>query len=388
LARGKSKKTSIAAVVWEIVRVTNKEFTVGEIALVVVKYLGISPFPTTKEDQAYWHKRLSNDLNRLVRKGRLVKVQGKKAVFRRADLPSEDDQVYGQSIDGLNKSRAELLRKYKDKPGESRQFLKIPMPLGLDGHLKLHAGSMVVIAGVTSTGKTVMGMQWAAALREQMKVYYFQTELSKEERMERRSNLEVQLNLPPGTLEDEIQWIRPRSLNSLETKTMDDLAQMVTPGAAVFVDYLQISDQFYRIGEVLPKLAQNIGDGLLVIFVQKDRNKPTGRGDSHLEEFPRVVLTLDPVYGSDDLCVLRFRKWKAKAKPDSNLSNLEILYRINDTGTAVVPVKVRPRTPLFPKKKKSEENSPQEPPVDIGKKSTGAGEKKAAKDMETAGSAD
>lgn len=302
----------------------------------------------------------------MVRKGLLLRI--KKGVFHRADLPSVNHQAEGQTIDGLKKNRADLLRKYKDEPGESGQFLKIPMPLSLDGHLKLHKGSTVVIAGVTSTAKTIMGMRWAAALREFMPVYYFQLELSKEQRVERRSNLEAHLNLPPGTLEDEIEWIRPRSLNVLDGNAMEELAQMITPGAAVFVDYLQISDSFYRIGEVLPRLAHNIGEGLLIIFVQKDRNKPTGRGDSHLEEFPRVVLTLDPVYGSDDLCILRFRKWKAKAKPGSNLSDLEILYRINETGTTVVPLQERPRTPLFPERKqKSGKNSLQARPADCKK---------------------
>jgi hypothetical protein len=268
-------------------------------------------------------------------------------------------------LDRAAQLRATLLRKYKDEPGETGQFLKIPTPLWLNEYLKFPPGSMVMIAGVASTAKTIMGMQWAAALRELMEVYYFQRELSKGERADRRSNLEAHLNLPLGTLENEINWIRPRSLDVLDARAMDDLAQMITPGAAVFVDYLQISDQFYRIGEVLPKLAHNIGDGLLVIFVQKDRHKPTGRGDSHLEEFPRVVLTLDPVNGSDEHCVLRFRKWKAKAKPSSKLSKLEILYRINETGTAVVPIKERFLTSLFSEKsQKSGTESQQVPPAD------------------------
>lgn len=388
-ASAQTKKTSMAAMVREIALATPGEFTVGEIALAVVKSQGISPFPTTDDEWKPWLKLVSNALNRLVKEGLLVRV--KKGVYLRANLPQVDHQVERQTTDCINQDGVELLRKYKDKPGEAGQFLEIPTPLGLDGYLKFPKGGAVVIAGVISTAKTIKGMQWAAALRKLMKVYYFQTELSREERAGRRSNLEAHLGLPHGTLEDEIEWIRPRSLNVLDDKAMDELARMILPGAAVFVDYLQISDKFYRIGDVIPKLARNIGDGLLVIFVQKDRNKPTGRGDSHLEEFPRVVLTLDPVCGSDDLCVLRFRKWKAKAKPGIKLSNIEILYRINETGTAVVPIKERPRTPLFPQQKgKSEKNKQPAPPADHKKASESESSEggKTAKVKETAGSSE
>jgi hypothetical protein len=347
-SKDQTVESSMAAMIREIALRFSREFTVGEITLALMKSSSISPLPSSK-GQAYWNRRVSNELGRLERKGLLVRV--KKGFYRRADLLPEDHQVIGKASEGFNKSRAELLRKYRDEPGEAGQFLQIPMPLGLDGYLKLHPGSMVVIAGVTSTGKTIMGMQWAAELRKLMEVYYFQRELSKGERATKRANLEAHLDLPVGTLEDEIHWIRPRSLNVLDAMAMEELAQMITPGAAVFVDYLQVSDVFYRIGEVLPKLARNIGDGLLVIFVQKDRNKPTGRGDSHLEELPRVVITLDPVPGSDDQSILRFRKWKAKARPGIKLSNLEIVYRVNETDTAVVPIQERSLTSRFPERK-------------------------------------
>jgi len=362
----KTPKTSMAEVVRQIALATTGEFTVGEITTDLVKSLGNSPLPTMEDEWRDWRKLVSNELGRLVKKRLLVRTKGKKGIFRRTGIPSENHKDKEQIIDGLNK-RIELLKKYKDEPGEAGQFLKIPMPLGLAGHLKLHKGSKVVIAGVASTGKTIIGMQWAADLRKYMEVYYFQTELSKEERVERRSTLEAHLGLPPGTLENEIEWIRPRSLNALDDKAMEELSLMVTPGAAVFIDYLQISDKFYRIGNVIPKLARNIGDGLLVIFVQKDRHKPTGRGDSHLEEFPRVVLTLDPLDRSDDRCILRFRKWKAKANPGRNLSDLEILYCIDQRAMAVVPIKEKYRTPE--KKQKTGKNNHQVPPPDHKKES-------------------
>ena len=63
-ASAQTLKTSMAARIREIAQGFNREFTVGEISLALVKSLSISPHPSTPDVWGPWNKHVSNELGR------------------------------------------------------------------------------------------------------------------------------------------------------------------------------------------------------------------------------------------------------------------------------------------------------------------------------------
>ena len=84
-----TQKATIVAQVQEVVLATSKEFNVDEIAKDVMKSPDISPLPATKEEWEPWRKQISNCLIRMVTGAELIRIQGKKGIYRRTDIPEE-----------------------------------------------------------------------------------------------------------------------------------------------------------------------------------------------------------------------------------------------------------------------------------------------------------
>ena len=66
------------------------------------------------------------------------------------------------------------------------------------------------------------------------------------------------------------------------------------PGYINFIDYLELTDKFYNVGELIIDIWKKLaGTGMAVISIQKDPKSSMGRGGQFSMEKSRLYLNMD-----------------------------------------------------------------------------------------------
>ena len=82
------------------------------------------------------------------------------------------------------------------------------------------------------------------------------------------------------------------------------------------IDYLEIHEDFYRLGARIKEIYDRIKKGSAVIAIQKNRNTDLGRGGIATLEKPRLYLAMKP----HELTIVKGKNWASQANPNG-LSN-------------------------------------------------------------------
>jgi hypothetical protein len=72
----------------------------------------------------------------------------------------------------------------------------------------------------------------------------------------------------------------------------DNFHQVMNPNAISFVDYLEIHEDFYRVGGMIKAIFDKLDQGVAVISVQKNRGSQLGLGGNRGMEKSRLYLTI------------------------------------------------------------------------------------------------
>jgi len=83
-------------------------------------------------------------------------------------------------------------------------------------------------------------------------------------------------------------------------------------GTIVLIDYLEVLDDFYRVGASIQKIYERLGSSIAMIAIQKKRNADLGRGAEFALERPRLYLSMDP----GRLQVQKAKNWVSGANPN------------------------------------------------------------------------
>ena len=135
---------------------------------------------------------------------------------------------------------------------------------------------------------------------------------------------------PSGAiLKDKVEWVN-RSR---------DWARAIDPNKINIVDYLQVYDDFYQIGQFISDIHQRLGHGIAIVVIQKKTGEANPRGGEFALERSRLAISLEanPPYGG--VCTLR--KVKSPVDYMHNPQGMQIDYAIGEGARLVAKSDLR-----------------------------------------------
>jgi len=227
-------------------------------------------------------------LCRLVKEGIIERDPNRDGWFRRVENVAED-------IDFLN--------------AETKTF-NIKWPFQIEKLVEIMPGNIIILAGEVESGKTAVLLNVARLNLHKHAVYYFSSEMGASELRKRLTNFDhMTLN----------QW------KSLKAKSRSgDFHDVIAPNALNIIDFIEVHDEFYKIGAYLKKIHDKLDKGVAVVALQKPPGRDEGLGGQRSMEVARLYLSLSKEYPGGRLKIVKGKNWAT----DRNPNGLSVKYKI------------------------------------------------------------
>ena len=105
-----------------------------------------------------------------------------------------------------------------------------------------------------------------------------------------------------------------------------DFHDVVIPDFVNIIDFLEVSEDFWKVNAKLTAITEKVGTGLAIVALQKKEGALLGRGDSFSLERPRLYLSMDAPLGNGKLTIVKGKSW---ANPKVNPNGLTLKYEIS-----------------------------------------------------------
>ncbi len=214
-------------------------------------------------------------IRRLVQKGILEKRGQRDGVYRRIETECEE-------IDWRN---------------APTQDLDIDWPLGLSALTKIYPGNIIVVAGVPNCGKTAFLLNFIKKNMSEHKIHYFNSEMGGAELRMRLGKFK-DVNLADWTMK---VWARS-----------GNFADVIKPDAVNVIDFLEVHNDFWKVGEMLKDIHDRLKRGIAVVALQKSKEKEVGRGGDMGLEKPKIYLAMDP----GRITIIKCKEWRGNENPN------------------------------------------------------------------------
>ena len=228
-------------------------------------------------------------IKRLYDAGRIEKHGERNGVYRKPHYDCE-------KIDILNAS---------DEP------LKIKFPLDLHDYICLYPGDVAVIAGKWNSGKSGFLLEMARLNMNDFDIHFFTSEM-KGPRFKKRIK-----KMDDITLED---FAKKVHIFGREGMFQD----VIQPNAMNLIDYLQINEDFYRVGAHIREIAEKLEKGVAIVALQKDAGASYGYGAQKGLQRPMLYLTID----DGVLKVVKAKDWVGESNPNGKIMKFKLVNGI------------------------------------------------------------
>lgn len=272
VTRCEARQRNLSHEVREYVESTNGHFMSTE----VHKSLDVS----TKQEK----KNISEILRRLCSDGIIERYSTKNGCFRRID-----DRV--EEIDFLNADDNEM---------------DLNLPFSIDTYVNIYPKSVIVVAGSPNAGKTAFLLNIAAQNMEQNKIYYFSSEMSPQE-------LKIRLSKFDRPLKDftRVKWL----------ERSGDFADLIRPDDINIIDFLEVHEDFWRVGLMIKQIFDKLNKGVAIIALQKNVGNELGLGATRSLEKARLYITMNP----NELKIVKAKNWR---DPLINPNGMWLKYKL------------------------------------------------------------
>jgi archaellum biogenesis ATPase FlaH len=273
--RTERKKIALTAEIKEFVSVTNGYFSVTE------AYQSITS--VTPKDRA----KVRVVLNRLVKDGVLERHGNRDGIFRRVENETE-------AIDFMTAEAA---------------CLPIRWPFAIEKLVEIMPGNLCIVAGDVEAGKTAFLLNLAKFNMHEMETHYFSSEMAGGEMRKRLQKF------------DDIilsEW------NFKAHARAGAFHDVIVPDALNIVDFIEVFDEFYKIGHYLKRIHDKLDKGIAVVALQKPKGRDEGLGGQRSMEVARLYLSLSQEYPGGRIKISKGKNWAT----DRNPNGLSIKYKI------------------------------------------------------------
>lgn len=214
--------------------------------------------------------------HRFLEKGIIERFGQKDGVYRRVDSESTE-------IDFL---------------GVDEKVIDIQWPFDIERWVKILPKNIVVIAGEANAGKTAFLLNVCFMNMGKFKINYFSSEMGA---MELRARLEkFEGNLT--------HW--KENINFRERSS--NFADVIKPNDVNIIDFLEITDEFYKVGGMIKEIYDKLKKGIAIIALQKNKGTDMGLGGARSIEKARLYLSIE--HGKIKL--IKGKNWATEHNPN------------------------------------------------------------------------
>lgn len=201
-------------------------------------------------------KELARVLNKLSEEGYIERYGKRAGVFRKVERDFK-------AMDWLN---AEV------------KTLDINYPLQLHKLFVTYPKNIVVVCGVKDSGKTAFMLDFIKRNHSKFPINYFTNEMSSEElKMRLLQHKDISIT----------DWkFKAYEIGGAWEDAID-------PDAITVIDYIEINNNFWEIGEIIKGMHERLNKGLILLGLQKKYGALLGRGAEFSLQRPRLYVTLD-----------------------------------------------------------------------------------------------
>lgn len=187
----------------------------------------------------------------------------------------------------------------------SDDYIEVQWPFGIENYVRILPKNIVVIAGEPNAGKTAFLLNFIKLNMHKHRIHYFSSEMGSQEL---RSRL-VKFDLPPH------KWIfTPKERSS-------NFADVIEPDGINVIDFLEVHDEFYKMGGYIKAIYDKLNKGIAVIAIQKNKGVEFGLGGMRGLEKARLYLTMEPN-------IIRIVKGKNWATEGINPNGMELEFKL------------------------------------------------------------
>ena len=247
--------------------------------------------------EAINRKYVATVLSKLVTKGDIEKTRGK---YRFID--KEVELVLWENADTTPIEG--LVYPYGVEDGSS---------FGLEDCVIIYPGDLIVIAGVSNTGKTTCCLNLLVNNMDKFKCRFITNELGDPHKFKARIS--------------HFDWVKLFDENGKAKfeviKRYTNWQDIVLPEAINIIDWINLAgDRSYDIGLVLQAIQSKLKTGIGIISIQKGEGNPLGRGKDFSRDLASLYLTID----YEKLTVVKAKTWKTK-NPNGKIFGFSIVDR-------------------------------------------------------------
>jgi len=165
---------------------------------------------------------------------------------------------------------------FKNAKGD---FLPIAWPFGIEKYFNTAPKNIIMVAGEPDAGKTAFLLNFAALNNSRsMRCYYFSSEMGEFEMRERLKGF------TKPTIDGWRMKVFDRSSN---------FADVIRPDEINIIDFLEIHDEFYKVGLYIKQIFDKLNKGIAVIALQKNPGKEQGLGGMRSIEKARLAINME-----------------------------------------------------------------------------------------------
>ena len=161
------------------------------------------------------------------------------------------------------------------------RFLDVWLPFKLHDLVGLLPGNIVIVAGEPNAGKTALLLNLIKANRNKFDVHYFNSEMGSGELKTRLNKFD---DFPSS------EW----GFNAYRRDTDFEDVIFKGPKSLNIIDFLEVHDNFYLIGDKIKKIHEALEGGIAVIAVQRTKGADFGLGGQRTMEKARLVINISP----------------------------------------------------------------------------------------------
>ena len=162
-----------------------------------------------------------------------------------------------------------------------KNVLPIKWPFELERYVKIFRKNIAVLFGSKDAGKTAFLLNLMRLNMDKFPIRYLNTDMGEEELRVRVEKFE------DVTIE---QW--DKYIEMYEKAIV--LPEHMNPDAINIVDFLEIHDEFYKIGKPIKEWSAPLNNGILVVAVQKNLDAEFPIGKARSLEKAKLAINLDP----------------------------------------------------------------------------------------------
>lgn len=186
-------------------------------------------------------------------------------------------------------------------------LVHIKWPFHLEEYVQLMPKNLAVVAGTPNSGKTAFMLNIVRENMHNFPIYYFSSEMGASEFKVRLSKFDIPLT----------DW----KFTAIERA--GDFQDVIRPDAINIIDFLEVHDEFFKVGGYMKQIYDKLNKGVAIIALQRNKDNATGLGGYRSLEKPRLYLNLS----SNQADIVKAKNWM---KETVNPNGLRCQFDLTD----------------------------------------------------------